>query len=379
MLGKIASRGNEGEIAPQQQLNLDRYGAHWPKSDFLITMSAYPEADAAAEANLKALECLMDEFFSSDVSNFRKAEIERLLNDFGQQVIKGFLIISACIMNMMFQASCWSDSLGFLNRTSNPYVSMFALTTIENTIRKRWVGMQASEKGVIRNQLHFYLVKHHTSIPAYIRNKVIKLLVDIACTDWPHFYPTFFTDITSWIHGGSETVLIGLSCLLIASEELATPRDNVASARKEELKRLLVTQVPQIMSSLLAVLESLLYMFQGGATARLTTATPPPSPSPSGSHDEDSNSADGSRMLRLRRPPVDHTAGLLHVAKGMLNTEGPVRLDAGTDVVEVATVALKCLNHLFTWVPLSTVISSRLLASIFHFAGLGIPCVTVSV
>ena len=31
--------------------------------------------------------------------------------------------------------------------------------------------------------------------------------------------------------------------LLITSEELATPRDNVSSARKEELRRLLNTQV----------------------------------------------------------------------------------------------------------------------------------------
>ena len=91
---------------------------------------------------------------------------------------------------------------------------------------------------------------------------MIKLLVDIAAMDWPHFYPTFFTDIKGWIHGdgivaGSSRVgvgttsngrgiIVGLSCLLIASEELATPRDNVTSARKEELKRLLVTEVPQV-------------------------------------------------------------------------------------------------------------------------------------
>ena len=87
-------------------------------------------------------------------------------------------------------------------------------------------------------------------------------MVDIATMDWPHFYPSFFTDITGWIHGnrivvgsggvvGGTTstgsgIVVGLSCLLIASEELATPRDNVTSARKEELKRLLVTQVPQV-------------------------------------------------------------------------------------------------------------------------------------
>ena len=37
-------------------------------------------------------------------------------------------------------------------------------------------------------------------------------------------------------------------------------------------------------------------------------------------------------------------------------------------------VALRCLTHLFTWIPLTTVISARLLASIFHFVTLGFHC-----
>ena len=43
------------------------------------------EQTAAMEANLKALEGLLDEFFRN-VSNERKAEIERILAEFGQQV-----------------------------------------------------------------------------------------------------------------------------------------------------------------------------------------------------------------------------------------------------------------------------------------------------
>ena len=43
------------------------------------------EESAAIEANIKALEGLLDEFFR-DVPNERKAEIERLLNEFGEQV-----------------------------------------------------------------------------------------------------------------------------------------------------------------------------------------------------------------------------------------------------------------------------------------------------
>ena len=49
--------------------------------------SAIPTVDesAATDSNIKALEGLLDEFFR-DVSNERKAEIERLLSEFSEQV-----------------------------------------------------------------------------------------------------------------------------------------------------------------------------------------------------------------------------------------------------------------------------------------------------
>ena len=80
-------------------------------------------------------------------------------------------------------------------------------------------------------------------MPGYVRNKAIKLIVDIAASDWPHFYPDFFTQLLDQLRR-KETLILGLNMLLITSEELATPRDNVSSGRKEELKRLLSSQVP---------------------------------------------------------------------------------------------------------------------------------------
>ena len=47
---------------------------------------APPPPTPEEAANLKALEGLMDEFFSVGVANLRKAEIERMLEQFGQQV-----------------------------------------------------------------------------------------------------------------------------------------------------------------------------------------------------------------------------------------------------------------------------------------------------
>ena len=129
-------------------------------------------------------------------------------------------------------------------------------------------------------------MKRHMNIPSYVRNKAIKLIVDIAASDWPHFYPDFFEQILNLLRR-KETLVLGLSMLLITSEELATPRDSVSSARKEELKRLLNSLVPVVLSNMASVLETLMSYFRGRDTTReqstgpQTSTTPPPSPSPS--------------------------------------------------------------------------------------------------
>ena len=63
-----------------------------------------------------------------------------------------------------------------------------------------------------------FLIQRHDSIPAYIRNKAIKLIVDIAASDWPHFYPNFFTNLLELLRR-KETLALGLNMLLITSEE----------------------------------------------------------------------------------------------------------------------------------------------------------------
>ena len=186
----------------------------------------------SSSENLVQLERIMSEFFAPSTSNDRKREIELLLANFSNQDL------------------AWKHVLEFLVASQNQYVSMYSLTTLEKVISKRWVGMQGSEKTEIRTKLNEYLVKRHRSVPGFVTKKVIKLIVDIASMDWPHFYPDFFTNILESIYR-HDTLVLGLNMLLITSEELATPRDNVSSARKEELRRLLCSQVPQVNSILI--------------------------------------------------------------------------------------------------------------------------------
>ena len=73
------------------------------------------------------------------------------------------------------QRDAWRQCLDFAARTSNQYVAMFALNTLENVIRRQWVGIPGNEHAEIRSTLQNFLEVHFKSAPPYIRNKLMKL------------------------------------------------------------------------------------------------------------------------------------------------------------------------------------------------------------
>ncbi len=121
-------------------------------------------------------------------------------------------------------------------------------------IRRQWVGLPSEEHVEIRQTLERFLTDHFKSAPPFIGNKLIKLLVDIARVDWPHFYPDFLSQALE-MSSTPDAMRQGLTTLLIASEELATPRDDLSSRRKEELKKLLTAQSPQVKKKSYRVVE----------------------------------------------------------------------------------------------------------------------------
>ena len=66
---------------------------------------------------------------------------------------------------------------------------------LQNLINKQWIGVEPADKIEIRSFLNSYLLSHHKTLPGYIRNKLVKVIVDIGRIDWPHFYPNFFSGI----------------------------------------------------------------------------------------------------------------------------------------------------------------------------------------
>jgi len=280
-------------------------------------------------SNLRALEALLEEFFGPQTGNARKQEIEKVLGAFTSQ------------------PTAWRDCLYFLSHSGNHFVAMFSLTTLETFIHRRWCGMLGVDRAEIRTSLHRLLFQHHASTPQFIRNKLIKLMVDIARSDWPHFYPDFFMQLMSLVKGGESTSL-GLTMLLTASEELATPREDIATTRSVELRRLMTAEVEEVAVALTLLLE-------GAIAGDIGHCTPPPSPDLSNDSEDSVNSMEektekisGNGVRRAPPPSLDGAAR------------------------QVAGQALACLAHIFTWAPLHCVVSSKLIHVLFQYAGLAV-------
>lgn len=288
---------------------------------------------ASDESSLRALENIMTEFFHNSTTNERKREIEELLNNFAQQT------------------GAWRHCFYFLSNTRNEYVMMYSLTVFENLINKLWLGIPSQEKIEIRSSLPKLLLAQHKGMPTFIRNKLAKVIVDIGRQDWPMFYHDFFSNILQLIQQ-PEMVSLGLMMLKTTSEELACPREDLSVARKEELRRMLLDQVPTVLNLLSGILE----IIWDKNTA--DDAAPPPSPF----------TVSMGELL----------GSLFSMADGARFFSQPIpRLDRESE--HVCSLALECLAHLFSWIPLSASITPHLLATIFHFARFGCDAIVPTV
>ncbi|KAK9752797.1 Exportin 1-like protein [Popillia japonica] len=203
---------------------------------------------------LVALEHLMDEFYVRNISNGRKHEIETQLNNFSNQ------------------KDAWKFCVYFITNTSSQYVSMYALSTIESVINRQWYSLEWDNRTQLKSTLYNFYVEQDNTTSNFIRNKLAKLIVDIARYDWPQFYPEFFSNILQLLKS-DRLQLLGLILLRTTSEELMNPRPDLNSYRKEELTRLLQQYIPQVFQILISILDNL-----GNKPRHKATATPPPSP-----------------------------------------------------------------------------------------------------
>jgi len=79
-------------------------------------------------------------------------------------------------------------------------------------------------------------------------------VVHIARTDWPEKYPEFYNNVLMLVSSPNTSLtILGLLFLQTTSEELGTPRNDLLSSRKCELKSRLIQLVPQTLAILTGI------------------------------------------------------------------------------------------------------------------------------
>ncbi|CAH2262819.1 jg9193 [Pararge aegeria aegeria] len=267
---------------------------------------------------LASLEMLMSEFFAPTTNNFRKREIENMLENFSNN------------------RDSWKHCLLFLQKTQNQYVLMFILTTLEKIINRQWLSLSDSERTEIRLNLMNELMTKHETMLYFIRNKLAALLVSIARYDWPHLYPDFFSNIVELLKCEGHQCIVGLVLAQAASEELGAARDTgvlLLSTRRSQLERLMLKGMPQMLSALSAILER--------NAQKEGQSNPPPSPT--------SGLPQTSAL-----PDLLANAHDVHSADKALN-------------MEIVVKCLTTLQHLFLWLPLSSHVPPSLVTTVFYW------------
>lgn len=192
--------------------------------------------DALDGALCQEVGSLVNEFFRDGTSNQRKHEIECRLSELNRQ------------------EGSWRHWLRLLCCHKEPGLLAFAFSALQDAISRQSLDLSARRE--LRSSLQHLLLSAQQQ-PAYVRNKLSKLLVDLACVDWPHNEPSFFDDIVQLCQS-EDTQPLGLLLLQTTSEEVATaPRGgSLTATRLDELRLLVVQQMPRTWALITGVLKS---------------------------------------------------------------------------------------------------------------------------
>ncbi|XP_077490524.1 exportin ellipsoid body open isoform X2 [Amblyomma americanum] len=161
---------------------------------------------------------LVNEFFSDRTSNQRKREIECQLSELNQR------------------EGIWMQWLQIIKSQTQPELLAFAFSALQDAISGD--RLDRSARSVLRADLQFMLMTAQLSgqqQPAFVRNKVVKLLVHLGFIDWPDNEPDFFNHILQLCQA-AETQLLGLLMLQMVLEELSRLPECRPGARVEKLR-----------------------------------------------------------------------------------------------------------------------------------------------
>ena len=228
-------------------------------------------------------------------------------------------------------ATDWRKCTYFLANSNNTTVCTLSLTTLEHVT----LTCTAEEKAEMYQQLSTFLDLHHATLPVVIRDKLVKLTMDIARSNWSRYSSEIFPWILSLVSPASlasrpASLQLGLVILLAAA-----PPENLAATEIAELGQKMVT---------------LLELCQQKIVASEDSSSPALDP------------ADTENNIPAPDTVMDPAASV---------EDGSPAPGLDPAVREVAELVLRCVSHIFSWSSNpSPCSSSTLINVLFQFAAL---------
>ena len=88
------------------------------------------------------------------------------------------------------------------------YVQLLTYVVLQNLINRQVAGSLTSGQHTEIRQSILHTVTHkHAAMQNFVRNKLVKVVVDVARIQWPHDYPHFIDDIMM-VSGGERRVFL---------------------------------------------------------------------------------------------------------------------------------------------------------------------------
>ena len=268
-------------------------------------------------------------------------------------------------------ATDWRKCTYFLANSNNTTVCTLSLTTLEHVT----LTGTAEEKAEMYQQLTTFLDLHHATLPVVIRDKLVKLTMTIARSNWSRYSSEIFPWILSLVSPASlasrpASLQLGLVLLLAAA-----PPQDLAGVEITELCQKMVTLLELCQKKIVASEDSSSHALDPSASGDSSHTTNP-------SLDQTGSSAlapvidpavreDGSSATTGPTPSLDPVASVDTGSSAPDPVIDPAaREDGSITSTKVAELVLRCLRHIFTWSSISPSLcgSSALINVLFQYS-----------
>uniref|UniRef100_A0A336MAF9 CSON012831 protein n=1 Tax=Culicoides sonorensis TaxID=179676 RepID=A0A336MAF9_CULSO len=179
---------------------------------------------------------LLEEFYSYTTTNSRKREIEVTLQGFQKS------------------PEVWKSCLNVIGNSSvNQIVWFFSASTLENTIQKRWLALNAADRLCVRESLWKIYVgisdkcSNNSTSNKLQRDKTAQLIALIGKKEFPEQHANYMEQIVELVQ---KKFILGIILLRATCEELLSTRSDISTERKQHLSYCISVFLPSFIPAI---------------------------------------------------------------------------------------------------------------------------------